>query len=68
MAPGPWTGNPAFSPIGCWKEPINSRALKGKSYTSADNMTAQSCYEFCGPSFKYFGTEYGREVRFVLCC
>ncbi|KAI9745866.1 MAG: hypothetical protein M1818_000547 [Claussenomyces sp. TS43310] len=61
-APGPYCGNSAWSPIGCWTEATDSRALKDESYTSTTNMTAESCLTFCSKyNLPFAGVEYGQE-------
>lgn len=49
---------------GCYTEATDMRALSGSTYAQ-DNMTLDSCAEFCD-GFKYFGTEYGRECRLLM--
>lgn len=45
--------------VGCWTEAQGTRALGGRSTTSAE-MTNELCAEFCD-DYKYFGTEYSSE-------
>lgn len=46
---------------GCFTEATNMRALSGSAFFD-DRMTIQKCATACS-DFKYFGVEYGREVR-----
>lgn len=45
--------------VSCWTEGTGLRAVSASTY-SDDNMTLESCAEFC-TGYKYFGAEYGRE-------
>ncbi|KAJ9132986.1 WSC-domain-containing protein [Pleurostoma richardsiae] len=58
--PEAWTGDSAYSPLGCYTEASSGRALTAKSYISAANMTALTCEAYCY-GYKYFGIEYSEE-------
>ena len=51
----------SFSALGCWTEGTNNgRTLVEKTYAN-DSMTIEMCATTCA-GYKYFGTEYYREV------
>lgn len=56
------TGIGTYAYIGCWVEPSSVRALIGAFYAS-DNMTLEYCASNCGGIYRYWGVEYGREVK-----
>ncbi|KAK4223829.1 WSC domain-containing protein [Podospora fimiseda] len=53
---------PEYSPLGCYFDNEGGkRAISASSYAS-DDMTVESCVEFCGDrSHAFAGVEYGRE-------
>ena len=48
-----------YTLVGCWAEGDGVRALD-QATTVSDKMTNEACAAYC-KSYKYFGTEYGRE-------
>ena len=53
----------AYTFVGCQTEATVGRALAGKGYAD-DAMTLESCATYCD-GFLYFGTEYGRECKWL---
>ncbi|KZT03065.1 copper radical oxidase [Laetiporus sulphureus 93-53] len=56
--PSNWTSQ------GCYTDNTASRTLTGASYTSTDNMTVESCINFCdslSTTYVYAGVEYAQE-------
>lgn len=49
---------------GCFTESPSGRALMGKTFYD-DQMTTEKCAAACA-GFTWFGTEYGREVCYLL--
>ncbi|KAH8902429.1 WSC-domain-containing protein, partial [Coniochaeta sp. PMI_546] len=59
--PTVYAGDSLYSPMGCYTEATNGRALGSKSYTDVNNMTAESCEAYCGTAYAYFGVEWSQE-------
>ncbi len=55
---------PGYEYTGCYTEATNMRALSGSAFFD-DFMTVEKCVVAC-EGYKYFGVEYGREVRLRL--
>ncbi|TFK35711.1 WSC domain-containing protein [Crucibulum laeve] len=50
------------TPLGCYTDSRDSRTLRTASFTSVDDMTIQSCIDFCAVgNYQYAGLEFGRE-------
>lgn len=59
--PTAYPGDTLFASIGCYTEATNQRALSAKTYSDAENMTAQACEAFCGTTYGYFGVEWSQQ-------
>ncbi|KAH7105021.1 WSC-domain-containing protein [Auriculariales sp. MPI-PUGE-AT-0066] len=47
-------------PVGCFKDAVNPRALRGHSFLADSKMTPKTCATSCGNlGFNYAGLEYG---------
>lgn len=51
-------------PVGCFKDTVNPRTLRGMGVLSQANMTASICAKHCADhGFEYAGTEYSKECH-----
>lgn len=56
------SGGRTYVSSGCINDNANNRALNAVSYVDKNNMTVESCANFCGASsYKYFSVEYAQE-------
>ncbi|KAK0560767.1 hypothetical protein OC861_006141 [Tilletia horrida] len=51
---------------GCYNDSVASRTLQGLNQNSASSTSLESCASICA-GFQYFGTEYGQEIKLLLC-
>ncbi|EJD54381.1 WSC-domain-containing protein [Auricularia subglabra TFB-10046 SS5] len=57
--PNPMGG---WYPVGCFKDAVTPRALRGASVLTQTNMTPKTCVSHCQEQgFQYAGTEFGKE-------
>lgn len=52
-----------YTRVSCWTEGVGARALAGISFAN-DTMTLEKCADYC-KAYVYWGTEYGRECKFL---
>ena len=58
-------GRDGWYPVGCFKDPVAPRALRGESWLNQGTMTPKSCATHCANlGFNYAGVEVSRHVQF----